>query len=126
MLTVKVWASISATLTTEAPVWKPVVKPPADTVIGECAGQNPSGFHCRTRLLSQVNDPLGVAAEVNAMFCSAAGRLVIGAANITVTGCATPTVSPAAGAMLTTSVGVGTAAEVVPTDPVAVTAAMPT
>src|SRR5262245_56330464 len=63
MLTVKVWALMSATPTTEAPVSKLVLAPPAITVICEWAGQRPVGFHCTTRLLSQVKEPSGVEDE---------------------------------------------------------------
>ena len=60
MLTVNVWASMSATPTVAPPVWKLALAPPAVTVMSECAGQNPLGFHCRTRSLSQVKLPAGV------------------------------------------------------------------
>ena len=75
MLTVNVWASMSATPTTEAPVWKLVFAPPAVTVMVECAGQNPFGFHCTTRSLSQVKVPVGVFGEVNAMVLLGGGAI---------------------------------------------------
>jgi hypothetical protein len=126
ILTVNRCASMSATPTTAAPVSNVVFAPPAVTVIGEWAGQNPSGFHCTARSLSQVNEPVGVAGEVNAMVCSAAARSAIGPANVTVTGIATPTTWPGAGLMLATSVGSVTPAEPVATDPAVANTAMPT
>ena len=126
MLTVNVCASISATPTTDAPVSKVVFAPPAVTMMFECAGQNPFGFHCRTRSLSQVNEPAGVAGEVIAIVRSAAARLVIDCVNVTVTGIPTPTFCPEAGWMLATSVVVATPAELAVTDPAVAIAAMPT
>src|SRR3979490_1668602 len=111
MLTVNVCASISATPTTAAPDSKVVFAPPAVTMMFECAGQNPFGFHCRTRSLSHVNEPAGVAGEVIAMVRSAAARLVIDCVNVTVTGMATPTFWPEAGWMLATSVRGATLAD---------------
>src|SRR5690349_15132551 len=58
-LTVKVWLLMLATPTVVPPVWKFVFAPPADTEIGEYAGQYSLGVHCRTRSLSQVNFPAG-------------------------------------------------------------------
>jgi hypothetical protein len=124
MLTVNVWAPISATPSTAAPVWKLVLAPPTDTVMSECAGQNSVGFHCRTRSLSHVKVPLGVAGDAMSTLCSAAARSVMAPANVTVTGCATPTVVPI-GEMLTTSVGTVLRAELVATDPDRVIAATP-
>src|SRR6476660_8670219 len=126
MLTVKVCASMSATPTTAAPVSNVVFAPPALTMMLECAGQNPFGFHCRTRSLSQLNDPAGLAGEAIATLRSAAARLVIDCANVNVTGIATPTFSPEAGWMLATSVGAVTPAELEVMDPVVAIAAMPT
>src|ERR1700754_2791801 len=126
MLTVKVCASISATPTTDAPVSNVVFAPPAVTMMFECAGQKPFGFHCRTRSLSQVNEPDGVAGEVIEMVRSAAARLAIDWANVTVTGIATPTCWPGAGWILATSVGAVIPAELMVTDPAVAVAAMTT
>jgi hypothetical protein len=126
MLTVKVCALISATPTVAAPLSNDVFAPPAVTMMLECAGQNPDGFHCTTRSLSQVNEPAGVAGEVKEMVRSAAVRFSIDCANVTVTGIATPTFCPAAGVMLTTSVGVVMLAALVVTDPAVANTAMPT
>ena len=126
MLTVNVWASMSATPTTEAPAWKFDFAPPALTMIDECADQNPCGFHCTTRSLSHVKLPLGVADDVMVMVFSAARRSGMGPANVTVTGYATPTVMPEAGAIPATAGSVGTPAEPVATEPVTAAAARPT
>src|SRR5262249_26486597 len=96
------------------------------TMMFECAGQNPVGFHCTTRSLSQENDPAGVAGESNLMVLSAAARFAIGCANVTVTGIAPPTFWSEVGVIDTTSVGVVTLAELVATDPALKYAAMPT
>ena len=77
---------MSATPTTAAPVSKVVFAPPPVTVIFEWAGQKPSGFHCATRSLSHMKVPLGVAGDVMWMLRSAAERLVIDSAKVTVTG----------------------------------------
>src|SRR3954452_20513943 len=97
MLTVKVCASMSATPTVFAPVSKVVFAPPAVTVMLECAGRNPLGFHCTTRSLSHVKLPCGVAGELKWIDCSAADRLAMDCAKVTVTGYATPTFWPGAG-----------------------------
>src|SRR5512132_1820592 len=102
ILTVNVCASMSAIPTTAEPVSKLVLKPPADTEIGECAGQNWSGVHSRTWLLSQSNFPVGVLAEVMVIDCSARARLVTGSAKVTSIGAATPTTSPVAGEIAAT------------------------
>jgi hypothetical protein len=74
-----------------------------------------------------VNEPEGVAAgELMSIDFSAAARLVIDCANVTVTGYATPTCWPGDGWMLATSVGAVTPAELVVTDPAVALAAMPT
>src|ERR1700722_15550805 len=117
MLTVKVCAVMSATPSTAEPVSNVVFAPPAVTMMLEGAGQNPVGFHCTTRSLSQLNEPAGVAGELMPIDFSAAARLVIDWANVTVTGYATPTFWPEAGWMLATSVGVVRPAELVATDP---------
>ena len=70
--------------------------------------------------------PAGVAGDVNEMVRSAAARSAIDCANVTVTGIATPTFWPGVGEMLTTSVGVGTLAALVATDPAVAIAVMPT
>jgi len=85
MLTVNVWASMSATPTTEAPASKLDFAPPALTMMDECAGQNPCGFHRTTRSLSHVKLPSGVAGDVMVMVFSAARRSGMGPANVTVT-----------------------------------------
>ena len=73
-----------------------------------------------------MNDPAGVAGEVNLMDRSAAPWLAIACANVTVTGIATPTFWPGDGWMLATSVGAVTPAELVVTDPAVAITAMPT
>src|SRR5215207_120335 len=97
ILTVNVCASMSATPTTAEPVSKLVEKPPAVTAIGEWAGQNWSGVHCSTWLLSQLNCPVGVLGDVMSIDCSARARFVTGSAKVTSIGAATPTTSPVAG-----------------------------
>src|SRR5688500_9982761 len=108
---------MSATPTTEAPVSKLVEAPPAVTEIFECADQNPSGFHCTTSSLSQLNVPSGTSGELMRIVRSAALRLATGPAKVTTTGCATPTTWPVAGSIVVTRAGVVTAAELALTDP---------
>src|SRR6476619_7633474 len=91
--------------------------------MSECAGQNPLGLHCRTRSLSQVKSPSGAPGDAIPKECSAAARSSMFPAKVTVTGCATPTVTPT-GEIATTSVGVLTPAEPVATDPDRAIAAM--
>ena len=96
MLTVKVCASMSATLTTEAPVSKLLFSPLTETVIGVCAGKYSAGVNSTTWSSSHVNDP-GVAGAPTGRTViddSAAERSATGSVNVTVTGCATPTVCP--------------------------------
>ena len=78
MLTVKVWASMSATPTVAEPVSKLVLAPPAVTVKLVCAGRNPLGFHCTTRSLSHVNVPAWGADDATSMVRVTASRSVIG------------------------------------------------
>src|SRR3954451_18830098 len=117
MLTVKVCASMSARPTTAAAVPKLVLAPPTDPEIVEWAGQNPVGLNCTASSASHVNVPGGVFGEENPIDRSAAPRLATGPANVTVTGMATPTTSPAAGAILATVGWGGTAATPLPTAP---------
>src|ERR1700694_1980336 len=86
-----------ATPTTAAPVSNWVGAPPAHTVILACAGQNPTGIHCTTSSLSQLKCPVALLGDATVIFRSAAPRSTTGLANVTVTGCATPTTSPAVG-----------------------------
>ena len=66
--------------------------------------------------MSQVKLPAGVAEDAMSTVRSAAARSSMGPAKVTVTGWATPTVTPI-GCTLTTSVGTVTPAELVATDP---------
>lgn len=60
---------------------------------GAVAGQNRSGVHCTTSLSSHSNLPV-IAGALMSTARSAACRLVMGALNVTITGCATPTTWP--------------------------------
>ncbi len=100
MLTVKVCSEMLATPMTAGPVLISVETPPTVSAIVLCAGQYRSGTHCTTRLSSHSNLPLIAGVDLTSMVCSAACRLagsVMGARNVTTTGCATPTTSPLLG-----------------------------
>ncbi|COX81492.1 Uncharacterised protein [Mycobacterium tuberculosis] len=65
-----------------------------------CAGQKRSGTHCTTSLSSHSNLPVIAGVDLTSTARSAACRLaglVIGALNVTTTGCATPTTWPRVG-----------------------------
>src|ERR1700758_227124 len=86
-----------ATPTTAGPVLNSVDRPSTESATVLCAGQNRSGTHCTTWLLSHSNLPVIAGTDLTSMARSAACRLVTGALNVTVTGYATPTTSPRVG-----------------------------
>ena len=95
MLTVNVWASMSATPTTADPVVKSSFASPAVTEIVEWAGHCPRGVHRTDFWSNHWNVPSDSrspsADDENAMARCAAARLATGRTKVTVTGIPTPT-----------------------------------
>src|SRR5262245_53149739 len=99
MVTVKVWSDMSATPITAGPVWNSVRKPPTDSIIVLCAGQNWAGVQDTVFASSHSYVPVRAGVDFIPRARSTTDRFETGFLNVTTTGWPTPTTAPSAGAI---------------------------